>query len=137
MASSRSTTAETTTGDGSESQHSAVTLRGRVTAAPQERELPSGAALVTFRLSVRRGATPLGRGSRQTSDWVDCVAAAARIRRAASTWSVGDEVEVAGVLRRRFYRTSSGGGGSRLEVEALQARRVRKATSGSSHAGDP
>ena len=106
---------------------SSVTLLGRVTAPPEERALPSGDALVTFRLSVPRRPTPLGRGSRQTSDWVDCVAAAARVRRAASTWSVGDEVEVDGVLRRRFLRGATGGGGSRLEVEALHARRVRKA----------
>ena len=109
---------------------STVLLRGRVTAPPEERELPSGDALVTFRLSVPRRPTPLGRGSRQTSDWVDCVAAAARVRRGARTWSVGDEIEVDGVLRRRFYRTASGGGGSRLEVEALQARRVRRAAAG-------
>lgn len=113
--------------DETETQHSTVTLCGRVTAPPQERELPSGAALVTFRLSVRRASTPLGRGSRQTSDWVDCVTAVARVRRAAATWSVGDEVEVAGVLRRRFVRSAGGGGGSRLEVEALRARRVRRA----------
>lgn len=116
-----------TTAFPSQTHSSAVVLRGRVTAPPEERELPSGDALVTFRLSVRRRPTPLGRGSRQTSDWVDCVAAVARIRRAAARWSVGDEVEVEGVLRRRFFRTASGGGGSRLEVEALQARRVRKA----------
>lgn len=116
-----------TTAPEDETHGSTVVLRGRVTAHPEERDLPSGDSLVSFRLSVRRRPTPLGRGSRQTSDWVDCVAAAARIRRAAATWSVGDEVEVDGVLRRRFFRTASGGGGSRLEVEALQARRVRKA----------
>ena len=120
-----------------ETQSSTVLLRGRVTAPPEERELPSGDALVTFRLSVPRRPTPLGRGSRQTSDWVDCVAAAARVRRAARTWSVGDEIEVDGVLRRRFYRTLNGGGGSRLEVEALQARRVRKAAAGPTRAAQP
>lgn len=114
-----------TTANPGETQSSTVLLRGRVTSPPEERALPSGDALVAFRLSVPRRPTPLGRGSRQTSDWVDCVAAAARVRRAAASWSVGDEVEVEGVLRRRFFRTASGGGGSRLEVEALQARRVR------------
>jgi single-strand DNA-binding protein len=123
-----------TTATPAETQSSTVLLRGRVTAPPEERELPSGDALVTFRLSVPRRPTPLGRGSRQTSDWVDCVAAAARVRRAAGTWSVGDEIEVDGVLRRRFYRTAVGGGGSRLEVEALQARRVRKAAAGATRA---
>lgn len=109
-----------------EKHGSTVVLRGRVTAHPEERTLPSGDALVTFRLSVRRRSTPLGRGSKQTTDWVDCVAGSARVRRTASTWSVGDEVEVDGVLRRRFFRSDGGAGGSRLEVEALRVRRVRK-----------
>lgn len=108
---------------------STVLLRGRVTAPPEERELPSGDLIVTFRLSLRRRPTPLGRGSRQTADWVECVAAGARVRRAVTAWRSGDEVEVDGVLRRRFYRTA-GGGGSRLEVEALQVRRARAHTSG-------
>jgi len=116
-----------TTSNPDETRSSTVALRGRVTAPPDERELPSGDVLVTFRLSVPRRPTPLGRGSRQTADWVDCVAAAARVRRAAATWSVGDEVEVDGVLRRRFLRGAGGAGGSRLEVEALQVRRARKA----------
>lgn len=108
---------------------STVLLRGRVTAQPEERTLPSGDVLVAFRLSVPRRPTPLGRGSRQTSDWVDCVAAAARVRRAVAGWSVTDEVEVDGVLRRRFFRTATGGG-SRLEVEALAVRRARKMPAG-------
>lgn len=112
-----------------ETHGSTVVLRGRVTAQPEERALPSGDALVTFRLSVRRRSTPLGRGSKQTTDWVDCVAGSARVRRTASTWSVGDEVEVDGVLRRRFFRGDGGAGGSRLEVEALRVRRVRKGLS--------
>ncbi len=112
-----------------ETHGSTVLLQGRVTAVPVERALPSGDPLVTFRLSVRRRPTPLGRGSKQTTDWVVCVAGSARVRRTASAWSVGDEVEVDGVLRRRFFR-GEGGGGSRLEVEALRVRRVRKVHSG-------
>ena len=112
-----------------ETYGSTVVLRGRVTAHPEERELPSGDPLVTFRLSVRRRPTPLGRGSKQTTDWVDCVAGSARVRRTASTWSVGDEVEVDGVLRRRFFRGAGGAGGSRLEVEALRVRRVHRVKS--------
>ena len=115
-----------TTAGPEENLSSSVLLHGRLTAPPEERELPSGDVLVTFRLSVPRRSTPLARGSRQTSDWVDCVAAAGRVRRAAATWSVGDEVTVEGVLRRRFLRGGAGLGGSRLEVEALQARRVRR-----------
>lgn len=122
--------ASSTTEPAPEAHGSSVSLRGRVTTAPEQRQLPSGDALVAFRISVPRGPTPLGRGSRQSSDWVDCVAASPRVRRTASAWSVGDEVEVDGVLRRRFFRSDEGRGGSRLEVEALRARRVRRASSG-------
>ena len=37
---------------------SAVTLRGRVTGLPEERTLPSGDVLVSFRISVPRRPTP-------------------------------------------------------------------------------
>jgi single-strand DNA-binding protein len=100
-----------------------VVLRGRLTAAPEERQLPSGDVIVTFRISVPRRATPMGRRSKQTTDWVDCVAAGARSRRTVTSWKVGDQVEVHGALRRRFYRAGDGSG-TRLEVEALQVRRV-------------
>jgi single-strand DNA-binding protein len=107
-----------------EARSSSVILRGRITAEPVERALPSGDAIVTFRMSLPRTATPLSRGSRQRADWVDCAAASARVRRSVTSWAVGDEVEVRGVLRRRFLR-GDGAVGSRLEVEALAARRVR------------
>ena len=100
-----------------------VGLTGRVTSLPEEKRLPSGDLIVTFRISVPRQATPLTRGSKQTSDWVDCVASSARCRRAVRSWQVGDQVEVRGALRRRFYRAGEGSV-TRLEVEALSARRV-------------
>jgi single-strand DNA-binding protein len=103
-----------------------VNIRGRLTAQPEERTLPSGDVLVTFRISVRRGDTPMARGSKQSADWVDCVAVGARCRRSVAAWAVGDEVAVQGALRRRFYRTASGAT-TRLEVEALAVRRIARA----------
>ena len=103
-----------------------VELRGRVSSAPVERELPSGAMISTFRVSVARGTTPMTAGSRQTSDWVDCVAWSARSRRSVASWAVGDQVEVTGALRRRFFRAGDGAS-TRLEVEVLRARRARAA----------
>ena len=103
-----------------------VTLAGRVTAAPEERTLPSGDVIATFRVSVPRQPTPMSRGSKQTTDWVDCVAFGARCRRSVNAWQVGDEVELDGALRRRFYRTAAGAV-TRLEVEVLSARRVARA----------
>jgi single-strand DNA-binding protein len=101
-----------------------VRLEGRVTTAPQERELPSGDVISTFRISVPRGRTPMNRPAAKGSDWVDCVAAGARCRRSVAGWAVGDEVEVTGVLRRRFFRVAqTTGAPTRLEVEVLKARR--------------
>jgi single-strand DNA-binding protein len=110
----------------SQQETNVVTLSGRLTAQPEQRTLPSGDVLMTFRVSVRRRDTPLSRGSKQSADWVDCVAVGARCRRSVASWSVGDEVAVEGALRRRFYRTASGAA-TRLEVEALAVRRLSRA----------
>ena len=85
---------------------------------------PSGTVIATFRVSVPRARTTMTAGSVQTVDWVDCTAWSSRCRRTVAAWAVGDQVEVTGALRRRFFR---GGDGSstRLEVEVLGARRAR------------
>ncbi len=105
-----------------------VRLLGRVTSQPQERVLPSGDVIVTFRMSMTREQTPMTRGSKQTSDWVDCVAFGARVRRTVGAWEVGDAVRADGALRRRFYRGSAGTA-TRLEVEVLRASRQRRGAS--------
>ncbi len=112
-----------------DSEDNTVLLRGRVSAAPTERELPSGARIATFRLSVARAPTSMTTGSRQTTDWVDCTAWSARSRRAVAAWEVGDQVEVSGALRRRFFRAGEGAS-TRLEVEVVSARRARAARLG-------
>ncbi len=101
-----------------------VELRGRVSSAPVERELPSGTVISTFRLSVPRAKTPMTAGSTQSVDWVDCAAWSARSRRTVGGWIAGDEVEVTGALRRRHFRAGEAST-SRLEVEVLSARRAR------------
>ena len=92
-----------------------VQLRGRWTAAA-ERELPSGDLLVTARLVVPRA----GGGV----DTVDCAIWPAGLRKRVLAWPDGAQAEVAGSLRRRFWRTP-GGPASRYEVEVASARRVR------------
>jgi single-strand DNA-binding protein len=106
-----------------ESALNQVVLRGRVSGAPTERELPSGATVVGVRISVRRDRTTMTKGSRQTVDWLECTAWSAGARRSVARWAVGDVVEVEGSLRRRFPR---GGGVSRVEVEVLRGRRVAR-----------
>jgi len=113
-------TPDETVGEGADNT---VQLRGRLSSAPVDRELPSGALITTFRISVPRARTAMTAGSSQTVDWVDCTAWSARCRRTVAGWQVGDRVAVSGALRRRFYR---GGGetSTRLEVEVLGARRA-------------
>lgn len=103
-----------------------VLLRGRISAAPTLRELPSGAKVVTFRLVVARSPTVMTRGSRQRSDWVECSAWSGDQRRKVSRWVEGDVVEVGGSLRRRHYRSAQAVG-SVVEVEVLAARRITRA----------
>ena len=104
-----------------------VVLRGRVTSAPEGRTLPSGTQIVSFRLAVSRAKTHMTAGSRQTSDWVDCVAWGPRLRRSVAAWRVGDVVEVQGSLRRRFFRPAVTPPSSRVEVEVLRGRVLSRA----------
>lgn len=104
----------------------AVSLAGRVSSPPTERELPSGDRVVTFRLVMTREQTPMTARSKQVSDWVDCAAWGGRERRSVSQWQVDDRVEIEGALRRRFFRDGSGAS-SRVEIEVLAARRVERA----------
>lgn len=107
-----------------ESADNTVQLRGRVSSAPVERELPSGLVIATFRVSVVRAKTAMTSGSAQSVDWVDCATWTARGRRAVAGWVVGDQVEICGALRRRFFRAGDASS-TRLEVEVLAARRAR------------
>jgi single-strand DNA-binding protein len=106
-------------------ERNCVSLAGRVSSAPVERELPSGDRLLTFRLVMTREQTAMTAKSKQVSDWVDCAAWSARARRSVGTWQVGDRVEVEGALRRRFFR-AEGGAASRVEVEVLRGRRTER-----------
>jgi single-strand DNA-binding protein len=108
-----------------------VVLRGRVSAEPQVRELPSGAVLVGFRLVLPRERTPMTAASKVVSDWVECAAWGARVRKQAESWREGDHVEVRGSLRRRYSRD----GRTSVEVEMLGGRLVRRARAGESARG--
>lgn len=106
-----------------------VVLVGRLAAAPEGRELPSGDRLTTWRLVVDR--PPAHRRAPEgvrppTVDTLDCVAWRSSLQRASASWLPGDVIAVEGALRRRFWRGPTGAS-SRYEVEVAKARRVAKA----------
>ena len=105
-----------------------VRLVGRLAAVAEERELPSGHVVVTFRLVVDRppAARTATGGRPVTVDTLDCAVWRAPLRRRALALQAGDVVAVDGALRRRFWR-SGVGAASRYEVEAASLRRLRRA----------
>jgi len=100
-----------------------VRLTGRISAGPEERVLPSGDVLWTFRLVVPR---PAGRATRQGVDALECAVWGGRVRRSVAGWRQGDVVEVTGAIRRRFFR-AAGGAASRVEIEVDAGRLIRRA----------
>lgn len=103
-----------------------VTLVGRVSAAPEERDLPSGDHLVTLRVVVDR---PPHKGtSRRAVDVIDVACWTRRTQRTGLALVAGDEVRVEGALRRRFF-AAAGGRASRYEVEARRLVRLSRAAS--------
>jgi single-strand DNA-binding protein len=93
-----------------------VRIVGRLSKPAEQRTLPSGDEVVTWRVVVDR---PPG-DERRTFDAIDCTAFAARVRRSALGWQPGSTVEVSGALRRRFWR-GSGGLASTYEVHVATA----------------
>ena len=105
-----------------------------VLSATQLRTLPSGDQLHTFRVTVRRpparrpsaaSADATGPAPRRSPsvDAIDCVAATAAARRSLAACTVGEPVEVAGRLQRRFWRSPTGPA-SAYQVEAVTIRRA-------------
>ena len=103
-----------------------VRLAGRISAGPEERVLPSGDVLWTFRLVVPR---PSRAAVRRGVDALDCAVWGGRVRRSVASWREGDVVEVTGAVRRRFFRVA-GGAASRFEVEVEAGRLIHRAASG-------
>ncbi len=104
-----------------------VTIAGRVSAAPDVRDLPSGDRLVTLRVVVDR---PPERGStKRVVDVIDVACWSKRTQRSATSLGPDDAIRVEGSLRRRFFSTGTGRA-SRYEVEASRLARVSLAKAG-------
>jgi single-strand DNA-binding protein len=120
------------TGLASDEPFNEVRLVGRLAASAEERELPSGDLVATFRVIVMRP-TGAGAGAARPDgrkggvDTIDCVAWRAGLRRTVNSWHEGDTVAVTGALRRRFWRGEAGAS-SRHEIEVAKATRVRRAS---------
>ena len=95
-----------------------ILLVGRVTTPPEERQLPSGDVVRSWRVTVDRDSDDA------RHDVVDCTAWTAKLQRTVASWHKGDVVEVAGALRRRFWRTAGGALASTCDVEVLHAKRL-------------
>jgi len=100
-----------------------VVLRGRLSAPPEQRVLPSGDTLLLFKLVVRRE-NPRPRGPR--SDVITCVSLLPALQRYATAWNPDDVVEVEGSLQRRFWRTPTGTAVA-YEVSCRRGRRIARA----------
>jgi single-strand DNA-binding protein len=101
-----------------------VRIAGRISAGPDERVLPSGDVLWTFRVVVPRTASRPG--ARPGVDALECAVWGGRVRRSVASWRPGDVVEVSGALRRRFFRVA-GGAASRFEIDVAAGRLIRRA----------
>ena len=101
-----------------------VRLVGRLSRDPEERVLPSGDSMWTFRVVVPR---PAGSQSRQRVDTLDCAVWGGRIRASVVGWAADDVVEVVGAIRKRFFSSGGGGPASRVEVEVTGGRMIRRA----------
>ena len=102
-----------------------VRLVGRVSADPDEREMPSGDTVVLFRLVVPRDA-PTTAGSRGASlDTIDVACWAGRAKTSGRRLRAGDHPEVTGAQRRRLLR-AGGAAASRYQVDARAVRRTHR-----------
>lgn len=104
-----------------------VTLRGRVSAPPERRELPSGDVLVTFRLIVQRSAAARRR-TRQSVDVIECAVWTKTLQRSVNRLAADDHVVVTGELRRRFVR-GTGGVTSHVSVDLSSCAKAPVASS--------
>lgn len=97
-----------------------VSLEGRVSSLPIEKQLPSGDLVVEFRIVIDRKQS---RGTKREVDTLDIAVWSSRPRRSARLLKIDDWVAIEGAVRRRFWKAPSGLA-SRWQVEASHLRRL-------------
>ncbi|MBU3716554.1 MAG: single-stranded DNA-binding protein [Candidatus Nanopelagicaceae bacterium] len=93
-----------------------VELAGRVSGEPTEKTLPSGDVVAEFRLIIDRD-------DREGVDTLDVAAWKANLRKRALSLEAEEWIGIKGVLRRRFWKGSTGTA-SRWQVEAREIERI-------------
>lgn len=101
-----------------------VRLAGRL-GGREIRTLPSGVQVLSFRVIVDRPPRDRGPSGSVRVDALDCCVWTSRLITRIEAWNDGDQIEVGGVLRRRFWQTGVGPN-SRVEVEVKSARRQQR-----------
>jgi len=97
-----------------------VHLAGRVTREARVNRLPSGDAVASLWIAVKRPPLAVVRPRRQRVDTVELVAWRASVHDTVSEWREGDLVTVSGALRHRFWQGENGLR-SKYEVEVEDA----------------
>lgn len=92
-----------------------VVLRGRVSGDLRDKVLANGDPVVEFRLIVKRDDSGF--------DTLDISAKRAPLRRLSQSLATNEWIEVAGVIRRRFWKGANGLA-SRWQVEAREMRKI-------------
>jgi single-strand DNA-binding protein len=98
-----------------------VELIGRLGKVSGERDLPSGDHITAFSVIVDRPEREIV--GRTKVDAIPCQTFRVSVASKVNTWESGTEVVATGVLRRRFWRTSTGLG-SVVEVEVRSLKRA-------------
>ena len=93
-----------------------VELVGRVSGEPSEKTLPSGDVVAEFRLVIDRD-------DREGVDTLDVAVWKAQLRKRALSLEAEEWIGIKGVLRRRFWKGSTGIA-SRWQVEAREIERI-------------
>ena len=97
-----------------------VFLTGRVTSEGELVEMPSGEALIRFRIVVPRHKPT----TKTTVDTIDCVSFKPAIHRNVAKLEIGDIVTLTGTVRRRFWKAGPSVA-SRVEIEVQTVKKVR------------